>query len=264
MVAEPPGRGFLFGGLTMSLGLKAAARTVDRDHLVPKSLHCAFVSTGEWGPALDLDVQVVNDSTAFAYRTVTITQRGRLVATVAVSFHAPDTGHDFHVAPPAGPDPSALRARYAHFGAGPAPIELRLLHDDDDVELGAITRPIHPYWARPIGPVGPDPVAADCVTTFVSDYMVVATAVTDAPPPPDARIFTLTHTVWFHRHSPGESWRRYDANLQTLVDGRFLTFGTVHGEDGTRLASFVQEGLVRDPSAGRPDRDGRPSSAPPG
>ncbi len=252
MVAEPPGRGFLFGGLTMSLGLKAAARTVDRDHLVPKSLHCAFVSTGEWGPALDLDVQVVNDSTAFAHRTVTITQRGRLVATVAVSFHAPDTGHDFHVAPPAGPDPSALRARYAHFGAGPAPIELRLLHDDDDVELGAITRPIHPYWARPIGPVGPDPVAADCVTTFVSDYMVVATAVTDAPPPPDARIFTLTHTVWFHRHSPGESWRRYDANLQTLVDGRFLTFGTVHGEDGTRLASFVQEGLVREPPAGRP------------
>ena len=54
--------------------------------------------------------------------------------------------------------------------------------------------------------------------------------------------------VWFH-HSPRvDEWHLYDVTCLAFAGGRGLALGHVFGVDGTHIATFAQEALVRDPS----------------
>jgi acyl-CoA thioesterase-2 len=239
-VAAPPGTGFLFGGQTMALVLRAAGRTVS-DHLLPKSLHCSFIRSGEWADPVELRVRRVNDSRSFAHRSVSAHQGGRLLVEAAISFHAPDEGVDEHLPAPEGPGPHELATDETVLGGVPGIIDVRPLEGPRPSDT---VRNVHPYWARPHGPVDALPLLADCVTTFISDYLVVSTVF---PEPTDRAqmVMTLTHTIWFHRQAHPEAWLRYDAEVVSLVGGRFLADGSIHDEHGVRVASFAQEALIR-------------------
>lgn len=238
--ASPPGEGFLFGGLTMAVGLRAAAQTVG-DHLQPKSLHAQFFRPGLWGPALDLDVVRVNDSRSFAVRRVALVQGGKTLAEMVVGFHVPEEGDDRqHAVPPAVPPPPALEQDRTRL-AMPGIMEVRPVTPFRP----QLREVVHPYWVR--FPGGEDHDALDrlVAVTFASDYMVITTPFPRGSAE-GARFtsLTLSHTLFFHR-PPCSEWLLLSADPLSVSGGRFTSRGAVHDEEGTLAASFVQEGILR-------------------
>jgi acyl-CoA thioesterase-2 len=236
---RPAGSGFLFGGLTMAMALRAAAATVPEGK-VPKSFRATFLAGGDWGGAMDLAVERVNDSRAFAGRRVSLRQDDRLIAVADASFHVPEDGDDWHGAPAADVEPPE--------SAGEHKVTVPL-HVIEVRPAGRSPRAdaerLHPYWSRPVEALE-DPVLRACVALFTSDYLVIF-----SPFAPGSgtgvgvTARTLEHSVWFHRPLTGDGWWLYDAEPLSVAGGRFVSRGTVHGRDGALLASFVQEGFIR-------------------
>ena len=239
-VARPPGEGFLFGGLTMALGLQGAARTAD-PAFVPKALHTLFLRPGAWGPDLDLHVTRVNDSRSFAIRRVAITQDDRLVAEITATFHLPEPGEDRqHTELPDAPPPESLVATSPLLPV-PDIMEIRPVTPFDRL----VGETAHPYWARFPGLPADDALVGSCAVTFVSDYMVIFTPFPKGSEDGAAYLSrTLSHSLWFHR-PPVDEWLLLASTPLTIGDGRFTSRGTVHGQQGGLVASFVQEGILR-------------------
>jgi acyl-CoA thioesterase II len=241
--AEPPGNGFLFGGLTMALALRAAAMSAG-PHLEPKSLHAMFVRAGEWGTRLDIDVQRISDTRSFSARHLTVHQDGHNLAMVMASFHVPEEGDDWHDVGPIDDVPPAesLEPVANTFASGANPIEVR-----PAVQSAFATREtIHPYWARIRQPLPGDPVLRGAAVTFVSDYLVVLTPFAAGSGGGAQQLSrTLDHAIWFHRPVDTDGWLLFACSPSSVAAGRFLSHGTVHQQDGTLVASFTQEGLIR-------------------
>jgi acyl-CoA thioesterase-2 len=242
--AEPVGRGFLFGGLTIGMALTAADATVD-DGLVPMSLRCSFLSFGQWGPT-DASVDRVNSTRSFANRRFALRQDvDTLVAVGDVTFHRPEDGVDEqHVAPAAVPGPDELQTVDVVFGSAERvdPFEVRPVSERP---AGYRDR-FHPFWARTRERL-PARAALHCAALgFMSDYLVIR-----APFEPGAgqskglRSFTLEHALGFHRPLDAGEWMLFDCAPLTRSNGRYVASGTVHDESGSLLATFLQTGFIR-------------------
>jgi acyl-CoA thioesterase-2 len=238
--ANPPGEGFLFGGLTMAIGLRAAGATVD-GAFIPKSLHALFLRPGSWGPTIDVEVANVHDGRAFAIRRVTLSQNERTVAEVTAALHVPEHGEDRQLAHvPDHPAPETLDADGALL-AMPRVMEVRPITPIDR----SVSETAHPYWARFADLPDDDPMVRSCAVTFVSDYMVIYTPFPKGSNEgADMISRTTSHSLFFHR--PAETdWLLLSSTPVNLGHGRFTSTGTVHDQLGGLVASFVQEGILR-------------------
>ncbi|HEY3940974.1 MAG TPA: acyl-CoA thioesterase domain-containing protein [Acidimicrobiales bacterium] len=240
LVATPAGSGFLFGGLTLAIGLRAAMQTVDHG-LEPKSLHALFMRPGTWGDPLDVTVARVNDSRAFAVRRSVVSRERRTIAEMVVVAHRPEGGSDHqHEAASSADGVDQLAPVPARLPI-PELMEVRPV-PPSDWSSGAS---VHPYWARFDGFAGFSAVERWCAVAFLSDYMVIATPFAKGSTEGSEFLSrTLSQTVWFHRPMSGE-WMLASAKPITVVDGRFTSNGSIHDEHGRLVASFVQEGILR-------------------
>src|SRR6202034_746648 len=171
-LAHPSGGpGFLFGGLTMAMAVAGAVLTVE-DAMVPLSLRCSFISFGTWGPT-HIEIERMNTSRSFAGRRLRLTQDGKLVAAVDVTFHQPQVGPEMQDAPsPAIPGPDELFAVKPAFGAQQPidPVEMRSPRQGPP----SPRERVHPFWARARGLLAEVPGAHVAALTFLSDYLVTA------------------------------------------------------------------------------------------
>jgi acyl-CoA thioesterase-2 len=128
------------------------------------------------------------------------------------------------------------------FGSGADPMEVRPTFPS----AGGMRETIHPFWARFRQPLPDDVIVRAAAITFVSDYLVVLT-----PFPPGSGggaqqlSRTLDHAIWFHRPVDTDGWLLFSCAPSSVSAGRFLSHGTVHQQDGTLVASFSQEGIIR-------------------
>ncbi len=250
--AIPDGEGFLFGGLTIGVAVRAAGQTVAAG-LVPKSFHAYFLRAGLWGPALRLDVVRTADGRSFASRHVTVRQGERTLAVLTLSFHRPGAGADWQVATElSGPGPAELAGLAIHM-PWPDLIEVRT---GRALEFGSFASSAHPYWARSAGRLGEDPVSHSAALAFMSDFMVVMSVLdVDASFARPAGILTLDHGLWFHRPVNAEDWLHFSCDPVSIASGRGFVRGSVHAQDGSLIASFVQEvNIPSEPGTG--DRSG--------
>src|SRR5215218_8649219 len=88
---EPVVDGHLYGGYTLALAVRAAARTV-APGLAPHSVHAVFPSGGELGDPLQLRVQAVRDGRSSAVRLVTVQQGRNTPLLLTAGFHTGGEG----------------------------------------------------------------------------------------------------------------------------------------------------------------------------
>lgn len=233
------GGGFLFGGLTMGIALRAAGSTVDNG-LLPKSLRMSFVAFGTRAP-LDATVEDVQSGRSFARRGVRIRQERRTVATAEATFHLPEEGVDRQRArAPDVPGPEALLTVPSMLPEA----HVIVLKPIDPSAHGAGR--IHPYWCRIDQDLGDVPLVQAAGLAFMSDYMVVHSPFEPGEGEAESMSsFTLEHCLWFHRPFRSDDWLLFDTEPLSRSEGRFLSRGTVFDRRGTLVASFVQEGLTR-------------------
>ncbi len=250
----------VFGGQVIGQALVAACRTVDAR--LPHSMHAYFILPGDPSVPIVYEVEHLRDGKSFSTRRVKAIQHGQPIFAMSVSFHVDEAGFDHQAFMPDVPGPdrlpseSEVRERILPMMPDPVrryyererPIELR------PVEYDRYTGKKLPdgkfnVWIRATGRLPDDPAIHQCVLAYASDMTLLDTALV----PHGRTLFekdfmgaSLDHALWLHRPFRADEWLLYAQDSPNLHGARGFARGLIFKQDGTLVASVVQEGLVRE------------------
>jgi acyl-CoA thioesterase-2 len=253
----------IFGGQVAGQALVAAGRTVDPDRAV-HSLHSYFIRPGDPSVPIVYTVDRVRDGRSFTTRRVLAVQHGEPIFSLSASFQLAQGGIDHQSAMPDVPGPEllpsvdhwqqefpGLREAMSRFTI---PIDIRYVDDPPWVQRGKGPRESGPHrvWMRANGPLPADPLVHVCALTFASDITLLDSVLIHhglswgLDPIAGS---SLDHAMWFHRPFRADEWFLYTSESPSASGGRGLAQGQMFSQDGRHLASVVQEGVMRVPSA---------------
>jgi acyl-CoA thioesterase-2 len=253
----------VFGGQVAGQALVAAGRTVGAERSV-HSLHSYFIRGGDAAVPIVYTVDRVRDGRSFSIRRVVAIQHGEPIFVLSGSFQLDQGGIDHQTSMPDVPPPEDLPTimeRFAGFEdvAGilarlPRPFDLRYVDDPAWVQRSRGPRGSGPHrvWLRADGRLPDDPLLHVCALTFASDLTLLESVLVHhglawgADPLITA---SLDHAMWFHRPFRADEWFLYDMISPSASGGRALATGRIFARDGRHIASVVQEGMMRVPTA---------------
>jgi acyl-CoA thioesterase-2 len=234
----------IFGGHVAAQALLAASRTVSPDRAA-HSVHATFLRSGRPGLPVELAVVRERDGRAFSTRHVTVAQGPNVIFEMTASFHVDEPGDDWTATPmPDVPGPDEVDGRtFLH--------DLPTLSVFDWRVLGAATAPgeldaVFPCWVRAVEPLGDDPALRTAVVCAMTDLASVRG--TMRPGFQRGEGFTgasLDHAVWFHRPTRPEGWLLLHMEPLSNHAGRGFGIGRAWTQDGSHVATWVQESLLR-------------------
>lgn len=234
----------------MAQALRAASATID-DGKVVHSLRAYFIRRGDAAEPVRYEVDRIRNGRTFATRRVVARQAVGAILNLESSYQSAEESAT--VAPAVMPDvmgPDELedsswsadfRRRFVPEEATPPP----------PIGAGRMIA-----WMRVTAPIAADDLLRRCWLAFLSDdlpcdVVVRAHPRRDAIDSAEGRfIASLDHSVWFHATPHVDQWHLYDVTCLAFAGGRGLTLGTAFDADGTHVATFAQEALVREPVAG--------------
>jgi acyl-CoA thioesterase-2 len=206
-------------------------------------------------------VERIRDGRSFSVRQVVASQAGLEVFRMALSFHIPEDGVDFHGSslPEDVPAPDGIGLDYVAFtedirpatdGPWPGaarPMDVRYINPPAHSDASAITDS-QKMWMRISEPLPDDRVIHDCALLYLSD----ATLVDHVWLPhgrrwQDGRAIgaSLDHTMWFHRPVRADEWVLFDQQVENTGSTRGLAIGRFYTENEGLVATCGQEGLMR-------------------
>lgn len=255
----------VFGGQVVSQALAAAYRTVEGRAC--HSLHSYFIRPGDPSMPIIYEVDRARDGGSFTTRRVIAIQKGRQIFNLAASFHIEEASPTHQHSMPDVPGPEGLISREeqrlsmadrvpaerrADF-LRPSPIEVRVVgaYDYFDPEPASDANAL---WFRLVRPVEATPAQHQCLLAYASDMNLLGSAMR----PHGESWFTgrvmtasLDHAMWFHRALDFGTWHLYAMDAPWSGGARGFNRGTIYAQDGTLVASTVQEGLIRPLTADR-------------
>ncbi|MEV7886681.1 acyl-CoA thioesterase [Streptomyces sp. NPDC002817] len=229
----------LFGGQLLAQSVRAA-RLSCPDKAV-KSLHALFPRAGRPEESVRYEVERHHEGATFATLTVVARQTHGVVATASVSLHATEDGPAHQAGQPV---PAVLGPEH-RIELHPLPWETRTTADLDSPDTGP---PELDLWMRT---PSADTELAPALTAYATDLTLVGTALRplEGLGQRDAqKAFTsavTSHTVWFHRPFRADDWLLLRQHSPVLAHGRCFGRGDVFTKDGSLVASYAQEALLR-------------------
>jgi acyl-CoA thioesterase-2 len=246
----------VFGGQVAGQALVAAGRTVPDERRV-HSLHAYFIRGGDPSVPIVYEVDRIRDGRSFTTRRVVAIQHGKAIFSLSASFQKDEPGIEHAETMPEGvPAPETLptlmeRAEGYAIGAHsrPRPIDLRYVNEPPWVtrETGELPAR-NQVWMRADGKLPDQQLLHVCVLTYASDMTLLDSVLArhgvywDTDKVLGA---SLDHALWFHRPFRADEWFLYDSVSPTASGARGLATGRFFAEDGTLVATVVQEGLLR-------------------
>ena len=247
------GEGRLFGGMVAAQSVIAAGRTVESGGL--HSLHAYFLRPGRHDAPIRFVVDRIRDGRTFTTRRVVAHQAGEAIFNLSASFARPEEGISHQDPMPEVPPPEALRdwedVRAEIVGSPDArradgPVEFRVCNPES--ADGAPQPPAQQNWFRPRGELPDDPLVHAAVLVYASDRTLINTAARPHGMPWGQRVAaSLDHALWLHRPPCLGDWMLYASESPAAHAARGLVFGAMYTQDGVRVASVAQEGLIRAP-----------------
>lgn len=235
----------------------------------PHHAHAVFLAPADSSAALDLQVSVLRRGRTHSTCRTDVFQADRLVLSLTATFAplrpggAGDPGDlAFQrpmetVTPPADlPDPAEA---YAHLEGIPAwlarytvakPLEVRFPSDPIRVDIarGGTRRHHQQAWIRSDAPVPDSAEARASGLLYLSDALILSTALGPHGlhlTSEGMRFGTLDHTMWFHEDADPHEWLLCDMQAEWTGHERGYCTGAFYREDGSRVASFTQQGMLR-------------------
>ncbi|MGW3994479.1 acyl-CoA thioesterase II [Amycolatopsis sp. NPDC004772] len=246
----------VFGGQVAGQALVAAGRTVPEERRV-HSLHAYFIRGGDPSVPIVYEVDRIRDGRSFTTRRVVAIQHGKAIFSLSASFQKDEPGIEHSEVMPEGvPAPETLptlmeRAEGYAIGAHarPRPIDLRYVNEPPWVTRETGERPArNQVWMRADGKLPDQQLLHVCVLTYASDMTLLDSVLArhgvywDTDKVLGA---SLDHALWFHRPFRADEWFLYDSASPTASGARGLAAGRFFAQDGTLIATVVQEGLLR-------------------
>ncbi len=268
-----PGEGRLFGGLVAAQAVMAASRTVEPEKGNLHSLHAYFLRPGSHTAPIRYTVYRIRDGRTFTSRDVVAYQGGEAIFSISTSFAVHEDGMDHQGPMPEAPPPDALpnwedvmreemKEEVKQLGDAPArwmrlhPIDTKHAYPPKEgPKPGEL--PSRKVWIRPKGELPPDPRIHTAFLVFASDSGLLGTIAWSGGGPPGKHprgmaahqrmAASLDHSLWVHRTPSWDGWLLYHSESPVGFGARGLIFGGMFREDGARVVSVAQEGLVRRP-----------------
>ncbi|WP_109524627.1 MULTISPECIES: acyl-CoA thioesterase [Nocardia] len=229
----------LFGGQVLAQFIRVAAAACP-DKAV-KSLHVQFIREGKGRRPVRYVARRVRIGRSFATLAILAQQDSQVLATASVSLHVIEDGPENQAAISVPPMLSS-EFRISH---GLLPWEARTT---DDLNSLTAKAPDYDLWMRT---PAVDSSLAEALLAYASDMNLIGTALR-----PFAgynhhgngsawSAATTSHTVWFHHPFSTDDWLLLRHHSPVAAHARCFGRGDVFTEDGTLVASFAQEGLLR-------------------
>ena len=249
----------VFGGQVAGQALVAAGRTVPGDRPV-HSLHAYFLRPGDPRVPIVYTVDRIRDGRSFTTRRVVGIQHGKAIFNLQASFALVEEGLSHQDPVPAVPDPATLPTMEevlrpvggaAHaWWARPAPIDARPVTDPAQVvrRRGGDSQDPSMLWMRTTETLPDDPLVHVCAAAFASDMTLLDAVLVRHGMSWDEDLSagaSLDHAMWFHGPFRADEWFLYEQHSAWSGGARGLARGAITTHDGRRVASVVQEGLLR-------------------
>lgn len=250
----------VFGGQVVGQALYAAKETVAEERLV-HSFHSYFLRPGDSQKPIVYDVEVLRDGFSFSARRVAAIQNGKPIFYMTASFQAPETGFEHQKAMPEAPSPDALQSetdiarQFENFlppalkekFLGERPLEIRPVVFHNPLK-GHVDQPTRQVWLRANGTVPDDQKVHQSLLGYASDFNFLPTALQPHGIgflEPGMQVATIDHSMWFHRPVNINEWLLYNVESTSASSARGFVRGEFYTQDGTLVASTVQEGVMR-------------------
>ncbi len=235
----------VFGGQILAQTIVAAS-TIDPDKVL-KSVHTIFARGADRDQPLDLEVEAMHVGRALASATVTARQGDRLCTRSLALLSAPEPDlirHGTTIPDVGGPDDAPPLGGSGEFW------ELRVVGGVDISDPDAVGPPELFVWVRFPGS-GATGVEGQALLAYATDGFLIGTAMR-----PHAGIgqsmahvsistSVLSHTLTFHEPVDAGAWHLLAQESPYAGHGRTYGRANIFAADGTVVASFVQDNMVR-------------------
>jgi acyl-CoA thioesterase len=245
------GHAVVFGG--QLLGQSIVAGLAGHEGKRVKTLSTVFARGAAPDASLDIAVDRMHDGRTFASSAVTISQADRLCtrSLVLLSADEPDLIRHADSMPAVdGPDAGTPIEH------GSDAWEIRVLDGADVDDPDAVGPPTLDVWVR--FPAAPDdPAISQALLAFATDGFLIGTAmrphvgVGQAQAHVTLSTGVISHTLTFHEPCTASDWLLLAHRSTYAGRGRCHGRADVFATDGTLVASFVQDAMIRPLDAGR-------------
>ena len=259
------GWGNIFGGQVIGQALSAAVQTVPGDRHV-HSLHSYFLRVGDARRPVVYHVDLLRDGKSFTTRRVVAKQDGKPIFNLAASFQVQEGGFEHQDAAPEVVGPDELKSErdlaleradkipelFRKQARAERPIEMRPVHPHNPLRP-RVSPPVRHVWFRAVDALPDEPALHHYLLAYASDFSFIATAMQPHGVSwltPGMQVASLDHAMWFHRPFRMDDWLLYDIESPTASGARGLVRGKFFDRLGRLVATAVQEGLMRNRTAG--------------
>jgi acyl-CoA thioesterase II len=240
----------VFGGQLMAQTIMAAAGVGEPKYV--KSMHTIFSRAGSYAEPIELEVESFHSGRTWASDLVTAWQGDRLLTRSLVLLTSDEPDLIAHqIGPPAGAGrPSDGEPARAIVFPG---AEARAAPPGAGAEGGV---PAMSFWTRMPGPVG-SLAASQAILAWATNGSLIELSMRphrDVVRIEDSHRSLSTgvigHTLNFHREFDAGSWILLSHEATFAGKGRIHGRGAAHTEDGTLVATFSQDSMVKPGGAG--------------
>jgi acyl-CoA thioesterase len=248
------GHGVVFGG--QLLGQSILAALAGQDGKAVKTLHTIFARSASPAEPLEIAVERMHAGRAFASSAVTLRQGERLCARSLALLSADEPDFIRHADPaPQVPGPDDCKPAGQHLSGW----EIRIVGDVDVSDPALVGPPELDVWTRFAG-APDDPAIGQALLAYASDGFLIGTAmrphagVGQAQAHRSVSTGVVSHTLTFHEPCSAGEWLLLSHRSGYAGHGRCYGRANVFRADGTLVASFVQDGMIRPlqgPTGGR-------------
>ena len=258
--SQPTGFTRVYGGQVLAQSVVAAQRTVTEPRSM-HSMHAYFLLAGDPKVPIVFEVERVRDGGSFTTRRVKAVQHGQAIFVMSVSFHKEEASYDHQAAMPdvPGPDelPNETELRAAMVDKLPAGFKSYFAREQPMIVKAVEAerylsrkpaKPVQHIWMRANGKLPDDPRIHQCILTYASDFTLLDTALIPHGKlmfDTDIQLASLDHAIWLHRPFRADEWLLYAQDSPSATGARGFCRGNIFRQDGTLVASTVQEGLIR-------------------
>ncbi len=258
--SEDLGWGIVYGGQVLGQALSAAVYTTATDRPI-HSLHAYFLRPGDVKAPIVYNVERLRDGTSFQTRSVVAIQHGEAIFNLIASFQKRENGFSHQDPMPLVPLPETLptevERHLKHQATLPDFIKARLQAErplDSRVVEEYVDSPpekappLRQVWFKTSAPIGDDLRIHQALLAYASDYAFMTTAMKPHGVSwltPGMQTASLDHAVWFHAPFRADAWLLHSMESPRASNCRGLVRGKIYAQDGTLVASTMQEGLMR-------------------
>ena len=127
------------------------------------------------------------------------------------------------------------------------PLDIRPVQIHNPLK-GRVDEPLRQVWVRANGQMPDDRRIHQYVLGYASDLNFLPVALQPHGKgflEPDMQVATIDHSMWFHRPFDLSEWLLYSVVSTSASGARGFVRGEFYTQDGTLVATTVQEGVMR-------------------